>query len=192
MYVHLLPFSNVNTGNIYIDSVWFETPNRRINKQEVIMVKLINTYKSKLTFRLEAIFNRNETKGLSSGEINQNTEQIIEIPFMIREPGIKHVEIKLLDYAEPSLIFDDTYFITYKINSSFNILHLTSQESYSKEKYFKSLYSTLPNANFLSFPIGSLDYSKIRSQDLIILEKIFNLLMSSKANKSYVSTNSFL
>jgi hypothetical protein len=172
LYVHLLPFSNVNTGNIYIDSVWFETPNRRINKQEVIMVKLINTYKSKLTFRLEAIFNRNETKGLSSGEINQNTEQIIEIPFMIREPGIKHVEIKLLDYAEPSLIFDDTYFITYKINSSFNILHLTSQESYSKEKYFKSLYSTLPNANFLSFPIGSLDYSKIRSQDLIILENI--------------------
>ena len=172
LYVHLLPFSNVNTGNIYIDSVWFETPNRRINKQEVIMVKLINTYKSKLTFRLEAIFNRNETKGLSSGEINKQTEKIVEIPFMIREPGIKHVDIKLLDYAEPSLIFDDTYFITYKINSSFNILHLTSQESYSKEKYFKSLYSTLPNANFLSFPIGSLDYSKIRSQDLIILENI--------------------
>lgn len=172
LYIHLLPFSNINTGNIYIDTVWFETPTRRINKQEFIKVKLKNTYNSNLSFRLEAVFNGNETKGLSSGEINQQTEQIVEIPFMIRETGIKHVEIKLLDYAEPSLIFDDTYFMTYKINSSFNILHITNEDNYSKEKYFKSLFSTIENVSFLSFPIGSLDYSKIRSQDLIIIENI--------------------
>ena len=173
LFIHLLPFSNVNVGNIYIDSVWFETPTRRINKQEFINVKVINTYKSKLSFRLEAFFNKNETKGLNSGEINASSELIVKIPFMIREPGIKHVEIKLLDYADPSLLFDDTYFISYKINESFNILHLGNDKSKSsKEKYFSSLFSTLPNVNFLSYQMGSLDYSKIRSQDLIILENI--------------------
>lgn len=173
MFIHLLPFSNINVGNIYIDSVWFESPTRRIDKQELINVKLINTYKSKLSFRIEALFNKNETKGINSGEINAASELIVKIPFMIRLPGIKHVEIKLLDYPDPSLLFDDTYFISYKINDAFNILHLGGEKSsFSKEKYFSSLFSTLPNANFLSYEIGSLDYSKIRSQDLIILENI--------------------
>jgi hypothetical protein len=173
MFIHLLPFSNVNVGNIYIDTVWFDTPTRRVNKQEFINVKLINTHKSKLSFRVEALFNTNETKGLNSGEINAESQLIVKIPFMVRQPGIKHVEIKLLDYADPSLIFDDTYFISYKINDTFNILHLSKEESEaSKQKYFSSLFSTIPNANFISYKIGSLDYSKIRSQDLIIIENI--------------------
>ena len=169
VFVHIVPFTNKSNGNLFIDTVWFDTPIRRINKQELINVKLINTHESDLNFRIEALINNNETKGINNGTIDANSSLTIPVPFMIRQAGIKHIALEISDYGDPNLIFDDNYFLTYSINSATNVLHIFEEHD---KNYFNSLLNTLENVNYTPCSINSVDYSKIRDQDLIIIENV--------------------
>ena len=172
IFVNVVPFLNKENGNLFIDSVWFDSPIRRVNKQELLQVKLINTHSFESNFRIEAVVNSNETKGICNGTVPANSQLIVEVPYMTREPGIKHIELKIQDQSNPDLLFDDTYFLTYFINSTINVMHIF--QKYDKN-YFKSLLNPIENIKYSPASINSLDYSKIKEQDVIVLENLIDV-----------------
>lgn len=171
--IQLLPYLNENVGNLFIDSVWFDSPNRRINKQEFLTARIINSSENSLSYNIEASVNKKETRGINNSTIDPKSDQEVQIPFMVRSTGIKHLHVKISDYSDPNLLFDDSYYLTYNISDKFNILHLYNKSNATTESnHFNSLFSTQPTVNFNSFPIESLDYSLIGNQSVIILENI--------------------
>ena len=173
--IYLIPYQNKDKGNIYIDSVWFDTPSRKLNQQEDLYVKVINSSDENIQFKIDLNINKNETKGLSNGNINANEELITKVTYMVKSPGLKHGNVKISDYPNPNLIFDDTYYFSYFIKSKIKTLHLFQETSGNNTNYFRSLYATTPFVEFNSQSIDQADYSAIQSHDLIILDGIENI-----------------
>ena len=51
--IHLVPYSNQNVENLYIDSIWFKDPNRKVRRQEMLFAKVINSTPNDIQFKLD-------------------------------------------------------------------------------------------------------------------------------------------
>ena len=173
--IYLIPYQNQNQGNLYIDSAWFDTPSRSLNQQENLYVKIINSFDQKLEFKIDLSINENESRGLTNDYIDANEELISKIPFMVKSPGLKHGTVKISEYPNPNLTFDDNYYFSYLIKDKIKALHLYQKVEQNEPNYFKSLYASSPIIEFNSQQINQADYSLIQSQDLIILDGIENI-----------------
>ena len=181
MSIFLIPYQNNEQENLYIDSVWFNTPSRKLNQQEDLFVRVINTSKDNIQFKLDLSINRNETKGLTNCKIEAKSQLIAKVTFKVKAPGIKHGTLKISDYPNPNLTFDDTYYFSYFIKEKIKVLHLFNNISQNTTSYFQSLYNTTPLVDFESQSINQADYSSIHSNDLIILDGLTNITSGLKS-----------
>ncbi len=187
--IYLIPYLNNQKGNLYIDSIWFDNPSRKLNQQEILYVKVVNSFPDNMQFKLELNINENETKGLANGLVNGNDEIISEIPFVIKSHGIKHGLIKLSEYPNPDLTFDDEYYLSYSIREKTKVLHIYDGNKDDNPLYFNSLYSTTPQIDFSKQNLNQLDFSIIQDQDLIILDGINSISSGFEGILSdYIST----
>lgn len=80
--------------------------------------------------------------------------------------GIQNGKIELQDNPVTT---DDSFFFSYEISSTINILEITNENSSNK---VKSVYETDSVFNFNSYNVAQLDYSLIKKSDLVILNHL--------------------
>ena len=183
--INIIPYNNKNVGNLYIDSIWFETPTRSLNKQEELFVKLVNNYSYDIDFNLNLEINNNQSKGLTKDYIKANSSIITSIKYIAKEAGTINCKLKINNYPEPNLTFDDTYYFSYLLNEKIAVLCIVENEN--DTNYVSSLLSTSNDINLTTQAYNKLDYEIINKQDLIIINGINNINLSlSETIKDYI------
>jgi len=183
--INIIPYDNKNTGNLYIDSIWFETPTRSLNKQEELFVRLVNNYSYDIDFNLNLEINNNQSRGLTKAYIKANNSIITTIKYIAKKPGIINCKLKINNYPEPNLTFDDTYYFSYLLKEKISVLCIV--ENKNDTNYVSSLLNTSKDINLKTLAYNNLDYDIINKQDLLIINGINNINLSlNETIKEYI------
>ncbi|WP_020530508.1 BatA domain-containing protein [Flexithrix dorotheae] len=162
---YLIPLIPNQSSNLYIDSVWLETPFIKEQENNILKVKIVNSGEEDIEGRVVKLFI--DEKQVSSATINleANARKEITMNFSVYDSGEKACKIELEDFP---VNFDDEYFFTIKVAPKIKIINIANRGN----NKIKDVYSSETFFEITQYEISSLDYSALNSADLIILENI--------------------
>lgn len=161
-YYYPVRFSPQERSNLYIDSVWFTSPVRRIGSNNELNIRVVNESSEDLAnveikFRLEGM-SRDIFLDIPK---NSNTETIIN--FTEKGAGYKQGKITVNDRQ---LFWDDDYFFSYAVKEQAGVLiingetaDLSVERIYGLEPYFKTS----------SISENSFNADELKTADLVVL-----------------------
>ena len=163
--VSLIPVELSSFNNISIDSCWFETPNRKLNADEKLFVKIKSYSENENTEIPIKLFINDSLRAVKSFNIEPNETKTIELNYKNSLKGNYNGEIKIDDYP---ISFDNSLFFSYNIQDNINILIIED----NKNEYLQKLFETENYFNVKRQNINNITYSDIDKSDLVILDNI--------------------
>lgn len=167
-----IPYENSDGSNLYIDSIWFETPVRKSGAEDIVHALVINEGQKNLEFKMNLSIN-GTNQAFVNFSIDPDQQLECEIPFTVHSNGVQHAELMLNDYPDASLAFDDNYYFSYFIQPTVKILHLHDGPYMNDSSgYFGALFGKDPDFFFKNEQITSFDFSTLGTYNLVILDGI--------------------
>jgi len=167
----MLNFVSGETQNIYIDSVWFETPvqQKDISQKLHVIIKN-NSEKSIEAGSLKVIVNGNQV-AIGTYSLDSRSGKEITVNFTCKTEGLNYASVKIDDYP---IVFDDEMFFTFNTKPSIHVITINGRDN-ETEKYFHSLFGSDSLFQYQSLNESSIDFSKLKNADLVVLNELHNL-----------------
>lgn len=165
-------------GNIYIDSVWFESPVHKVNTPQILNFRIYNLTdvdQKDLPINLKINGSNSGPKRVS---ISANSFVDEQITFTDVSPGLKQGELTV---ATSQLFFDDSYFFSYEIKEEVKILLITNGSGTNKN--IEQLYSLDNYYNATVRSINDVSQEDFEGQELVLFQNV-NKIPSGLADLS--------
>ena len=163
---NFVPILSNSKNNLYIDSIWFESPVHMSNQTEKLHVKIVNTSeKEQIDIPLKLVIN-NEQKALTSFSIEGNEYIDSTLAFTNTSAGIMNCNVEIQDYP---ITYDDKLFFSYKVADSIPVMYIFESDT---NHAIKSVLEKDPLFKLTCSRLNNLDYSKLSRQSIVILESL--------------------
>ncbi len=171
--LNLVSVTPNQVGNVYVDSVWFESPVRIVNKQEKLFAKIINTTQDDIQLKVELSIN-GSVKGILNQDVLANSSETVSLDYKLTESGIVSGKLLISEYPDPTATFDDSYYFSYVLKKTSNILVINQSAKYldNVSGNINQLFKSDPYFKLTNLSAASIDYSKFSGSDLIIVNQL--------------------
>lgn len=166
---YIVPIKSEKTSNIMIDSVWLENPFIKELESNRVNVRLRSFSKDNYPDLVLKLFLDGKQVSTTSAELPANATATTSFNFTVSGKGWKAGKITFEDFP---VTFDNEYFFTLNASTSINILHLHEK---NPTKYIQNLYSNEKVFKLNSQNVNTLDYNRIKTADLIVLNELKNI-----------------
>ena len=166
---YIIPVKSQQTPNLMIDSVWLENPFIKSLETNQVNVRLKSFSQEEYLGLTLKLFIDDKQVSTSTVNIPPNASTSTNFNFTIQGSGIKPCKITFEDYP---VTFDNEYYFVLNASPKINILHLHEQK---QNNYIENVYSNESVFEVNSFNINSLDYNRVNSAELIILNEVKNV-----------------
>lgn len=161
-----LPLKAQITANVYVDSVWLQTPNTGVNVPLTLKFRLRNTGEQDAEDVPVKLFVNGEQKTPTTLTVPGKGMAEGELFFTAVKPGPQNGKVSIEDN---SLAFDNEFYVSFSVAPTLNVLVLNEngadravEKVFTGDDYFKlSVYTT-----------SNTDYSRFPQQNLIVLNGI--------------------
>ncbi len=165
---HLIPLATNNTNNIYIDSCWFDSPVRKLNKAENMNIKIINksdeSYQN-IPIKLEI---NGKQRALASFNIEKNSSEIVKLTYTNTNTGILNGKIEISDYP---ITYDNAFYFSYYIAEKIKMIIINN----TKDKYIKALFQNDSYFEIHEYNVSNVPVSEFKESKLLIINNLTNL-----------------
>lgn len=163
-----IPLFAETQTNLYIDSVWFETPIRQLNQQEILSIRVTNRSNNPIENVPVQLFVNGQQMGLNSMSIPANSYADSTIVFTNSKAGVQHSEIVIQDYP---VVFDDHYYFSYEVAERIpvHVIEAAAPQSDSTTTYLGSIFGQDEFFELSKSNAASIDYQSTSGNNLIIL-----------------------
>lgn len=124
-YYYPIQFVPQVFSNIYIDSIWFNDPNFKVDVNNELNIRVKNVGNQDLA-SVELQVEINDTKRSAFVEVEANQETVVAINYSDLKPGIKKGVARIND---KQLYFDDDYFFSYEVKKNASILIINGENA---------------------------------------------------------------
>ncbi|MCB0480126.1 MAG: BatA domain-containing protein [Flavobacteriales bacterium] len=160
---HLIPLQPNSAANVYIDSVWFESPVRKIGVPDELFFRVQNasetTYES---FPVKLHIN-GQQKAMTNINLVANGSKMGSMSYTLYEPGLKMGSVSLEDFP---ITFDNELFFSYSLKEKIPLLVINPKDT---SKIFSALFGNDPNFSLVQTSTNEVTSTDINLADLIIL-----------------------
>ena len=161
----LIPIVSEEVSNVFIDSVWFESPVQQFGTTQTLNVSINNASKKNLEAgTLKLLINQKQVS-LTSFNINAQGKQTVKVSFTIKERGINYGILKIDDYP---VSFDDAFYFSFNSNKVISTLVINGEDE-ETAKNFSSLFQNDSMFVFHENKEDNIDYNLFSKKNLIVL-----------------------
>lgn len=111
--------------NLFIDSVWFSTPIRRVGNRNELNIRVVNNSEDVLQ-NIEVSVNVGSFRKTFFVDIPANQKKSTSITYMDKSGGFKSGRVTV---ADDHVLFDDSYYFSYEVKENANILLLNGEDA---------------------------------------------------------------
>jgi hypothetical protein len=162
-FIHLQAF---NSGNLFIDSCWFDTPVQHLNQQSQLNVSFQNSSATPYERIPVKLHINGMQKALASIDIEPDETKQVTLSFTNSETGIQFGKVEIPDYP---ITFDDAIYFSYTVKEIISVLSINGN---AENEYLGSLFKNDTGFIFRNVPVKLLDYSTLPNYSLIILNEL--------------------
>ncbi len=161
-----IPLQAVEQQNVFIDSVWFESPVQMLNQPSNLLVRINNTGQANIDNSRLTLKINDQTKALKEYSVQAKSTVVDTLTFTITEGGWHNAELNITDYP---ITMDDSYFFTFDIAQKIGILAINQSGSNS---YLNALFKEEGYFKYQNQSISALNYSTLGENQLIVLNEL--------------------
>lgn len=169
-FVHLSP---ERIDNVFIDTVWFDSPIRVVKKKEVLNSILVNNSSEDIQVKVELIIN-DTPEGFVNQDIKANSTSEIQLNYQIEKTGLVKARLKISEYPNPVSTFDDDFYFSYLLEDSTQVLVLNNEGTYL-DNTSGNINQLFKNDEFFkvkNLSAKSIDFSQFPKSKLIIINEL--------------------
>jgi hypothetical protein len=160
---YLIPAATEKSGNIYIDSVWFQEPVYRVDQLATLHVRIVNDSEQdyeKTPVRLKI---NDAQRAISSFDIEAGETLEITMPYSNNSAGLQFGELSISDHP---VTYDDTFYFVYEVLNEIPVLAINTGD---ENPFLNSLFTNDSLIVFSNANENQLDYTNFGNYNLIIL-----------------------
>jgi hypothetical protein len=155
----------VEKANLFIDSIWFKTPVRRVNQMNELYFRIKNTG-NKEANSISISFNKPGTKRSISINVPAEGEAIGQLSYIDKKEGIQKCQLSVND---KHVRFDDEFYFSYELKKTLNISIISGEHGIKK---IARLFQFDSSNVVYEASVNQINASKLESSNLIILNEI--------------------
>jgi len=163
MRYFLVPFINSKTNNLFIDSVWFDSPGHYLGKTEHLLVSITNFSEEDYRNIPLQFFLNDTLKTLATFSIGANRSITDTLSFNQSLAGFNKAYVEITDYP---ITFDNKLYFNYYLRQKINVLGLKGKAPFD---YFNALFQNDPNFNYQVMEAGQVQFNQFSSQQVIFV-----------------------
>jgi hypothetical protein len=166
---YLLPLKAVQTGNISIDSVWFDAPILVQEQPSRLFVKITNYGDQDAENVRLSIQESKETRPFGQLKVAGGETLIDTVNITPKRTGWQEAIIQVSDYP---VQFDDRYYISYEVPEKVNILSLHENR---EDRYLQAAMDGIRVIKHESQASSNINYAGFSTYDLILVQDLKTL-----------------
>jgi hypothetical protein len=166
--VSCIPIASSEVSNVYIDSVWFETPVQQFGTQQIIHATIINKSTKDIENGTLKLFINNAQVSLSSFNVSAGNKKDVSVSFTVKSKGINKGVLKIEDYP---ITYDDDFYFSFNAQTTINALVINGKETKTSGN-FKSLMQNDSLFVFQENNESAIDYSVFSKTNIIVLNEL--------------------
>jgi len=166
--VSCIPIASSEVSNVYIDSVWFETPVQQFGTQQIIHATIINKSTKDIENGTLKLFINNAQVSLNSFNVSAGNKKDASISFKVKAKGINKGVLKIEDYP---ITYDDNFYFSFNAQTTINALVINGKETKTAGN-FKSLMQNDSLFVYQENNESSIDYSVFSKTNIIVLNDL--------------------
>lgn len=170
-FMFLVPIVSEEVNNIFIDSVWFESPVQQFGTTQTLNVSIHNASEKNIEAGTLKLIINNKQVSLNSFNMNAESKQTVKISFTIKERGINNGILKIDDYP---VSFDDAFYFSFNSTNYISTLVVNGIDE-ETAKNFRSLFQNDSLFVFQENREDNIDYNVFSKKNLIILNGLKTL-----------------
>lgn len=165
--VFVVPEIAEDVSNLYVDSVWFDTPVRQLNQPEVLHLRVINTGEvERENVPLQLNIN-GEQKSVATINVPGLGYTDAEVSYTNTESGFKNAVVHLDDGG---IAKDDDFYLGYNVASQIAVMEIRGKDVINSAT--QAVFGDDPYFAFTSTTDYNIDFSAFAKQNLIILNQL--------------------
>ena len=172
-----IKLSPKNTENIFIDSIWFTSPIKKMGRKNELNIKINNPSQKDLK-NIELNIEIEKYKNTMFIDLPKNEKTTAITGYTDESIGIKSGQIRLYDN---NINFDDKYFFNYNVRKNLNILLIDGEDA---TKNIEKVLNLDPFYITTTTTITSITREDFMKKDLVIINGANRL---SKGIINYIS-----
>jgi hypothetical protein len=154
-------------SNVFIDSVWFETPVRQLNQPEILHARIVNTGSESIeNLPIQLMINGTQ-KSVATAAVPSLGKTETTITYTNTESGFKQCSLELDD---ASITKDDAYYFSYGVAPQIRVLEIKGKDV--AEGAVQAVFSDDPFYVFNTVNEGAIDYSQFGQNQFIVLNQL--------------------
>lgn len=185
LVITCIPIASTEVNNVYIDSVWFETPVQQFGTQQIIHATVINKSNKDIENGTLKLFINNQQVSLSSFNISAGNKTDASIGFTVKDKGINKGTLSIEDYP---ITYDDQFYFSFSAQTTIHALVVNGKETKTAGN-FKSLMQNDSLFAYTENTEASIDYSLFAKENIIILNELSSLTSGLIAELQKFVTN---
>ncbi len=166
--ISCIPIISSEVNNVYIDSVWFETPVQQYETQQIIHAVIINKSNKDIENGSLKLYINDAQVSLASFNVSAGNKKDVSISFTVKIKGINKGVLKIEDYP---ITYDDNFFFSFNAQTTINALLINGKESKTGGN-FKSLMQNDSLFVYKENSDASIDYSIFSKTNIIVLNEL--------------------
>ncbi len=161
-----IPVKPSQSNNLYIDSCWFSTPIRQINRPDELKLRIKNTSDEDYENIPVKLILNGQQKALASFSIAAQSETEVPLSFTLSETGLHLGELSITDYP---VTYDDKFYFSFSVAKNISVLSINGKE---ESKPINSLFGSDPYFILDNQNEMSVNYASLSNYSLIIANEI--------------------
>lgn len=161
--VTCVPVQSAAWANLYIDSVWFESPVRSRMQAEKVWVRIVNRSKQAIEDVPLSLTLNGQLVVPASFSVMPGESVTVPLTFTHKNTGFVAGKVSINDYP---IVFDDHFYFAYALHSKLPVMAVYGNQ---ENKSVNALFAGDSAIQFTSVHEKNLDYAALATQRLLIL-----------------------
>lgn len=167
--MHFVIIPTRASDNVYVDSVWFETPFHNLTQQEKLNIRIRNHSEKQVDDMPLTLWLDGRQAAVGSFNTSPQSYTDTALYFSNDEPGFRFGYVDIDDYP---VTFDDRYYFAFNVDSTLKVMEITGELAPDGPDYFSKLFGDDPLYEFVQTGVRMIDYTVMESQHFIILNQL--------------------
>lgn len=166
--ISCIPIASSEVNNVYIDSVWFETPVQQYETQQIIHAIVTNKSNKDIENGSLKLYINDAQVSLASFNVSVGNKKDVSISFTVKVKGINKGVLKIEDYP---ITYDDNFFFSFNAQTTIKALVINGKDTKTASN-FKSLMQNDSLFVYKENSDASIDYSVFSKTNIIVLNEL--------------------
>jgi Aerotolerance regulator N-terminal/CARDB len=163
----IVPVQAKALQNVFVDSVWLNTPFIREMQVNSLTVKVFNSGEKSVDNLQVKLFVDDTQISSSIVNVNAKSSATANFTFTLKNKGFKKCRIS---FDDTPITFDNDYYFVLNAAPTIKVMHLYGQGSAGR--FVQNVFANDSVFNFKSFSASNVDMGQLKGSNLIVLEGV--------------------